>query len=148
VNNIFFGALAWILLHEIAHVHLKHEVLIPIDQRVRQEFDADDFATRWVLKEAGQGLAREFRTLMVCVALAWLFLNEDTIGVGVDHPPAFARFRDAIAHFDVGARSVALENAFYLFKAVFAPALEPPAFDTSKEAFEWIRDRLDELFSR
>jgi hypothetical protein len=148
VNNVFFGALAWVLLHEIGHVHLKHEQFIPVDQRLRQEFVADDFATRWILDDAGEGLQREFRVLMICVALAWLFLNEEAIGKGADHPAAFLRFREAEVLFDMGDRSPALENAAYLFKAIFDPASEPPAFDTPKDAFGWVSSRLDELFPR
>ena len=148
VNNVFFGALAWVLLHEIGHVHLKHEQFIPADQRVRQEFVADDFATRWVLDRSGQGLQREFRVLIVCVALAWLFLNEEAIGKGADHPPAFLRFQEAVAHFDMSERSPALENAAYLFKAIFDPETEPPAFDTPLQMFEWVKFRLDKLFPR
>ena len=56
VNNLFFGALSWILLHEVAHVHHQDEMLIPSAQRIAQEYRADDFATRWILDDAGQGL--------------------------------------------------------------------------------------------
>lgn len=148
VNNVFFGALAWVILHEIGHVHLKHEMLIPASQLVKQEFAADDFATRWILEGAGQGLQREFRVLVICVALAWLFLNEETIGKGTDHPPAIVRFQDAAANFGLGDRSAALENAAYLFKAIFDPETEPPAFDSPKESFEWVTGRLSVLFPR
>jgi hypothetical protein len=46
VNNVFFGALSWIILHEIAHVHHGDEKFIPADLLVRQEYRADDFARR------------------------------------------------------------------------------------------------------
>jgi hypothetical protein len=148
VNNVFFGALSWVLLHEIGHVHLEHELLIPADQLVRQEFAADGFATEWVLADAGEGLQREFRVLMVCVALAWIFLNEETIGRGADHPAAIVRLQEAVAHFDVGARSAALENAVYLFKSIFDPETDPPGFESPEEAFEWMQSRLEVIFPR
>ncbi len=148
VNNIFYGALSWILLHEIGHLHLKHEKLIPADERIRDEYAADEFATKWVLDDAGNGLLREFRVLMVAVAFAWLFLKEAGPGTGKDHPPAIVRFREAIEHFEVGARSVGIECAGYLFKAIFDPATPPPAFDTPSEQFDWVSRRLEELFPR
>lgn len=146
MNNVFFGALSWVILHEIAHVHHKDEKLIPAGLLVRQEYRADDFATRWILDGAGRGLAREFRVLMIIVALTWLFLNERALGQGSDHPPAYLRFREAVALFEVGERSVALENAAYILKALFDPAAQPPPHDTAEEAFEWISSRLEVLF--
>lgn len=148
VNNIFFGALSWILLHEIGHVHLAHEIHIPADQRIRQEFQADDFATRWVLDDSGNGVNREFRALMICVALAWLFMNEETIGRDKVHPPAIVRFKEATSKFCLGTRSVALENVAYLFKAIFDPETSPPIFDSPEESFAWISERLTVLFPR
>lgn len=148
VNNVFYGALAWVLLHEIGHVYLDHEESIPVEQRLRQEFAADGFATRWVLCDAGQEMQREFRVLMVCVGLAWLFLNEETIGKGRQHPAAILRFQEAAALFELDDTSVALENATYIFKAIFDPETELQAFDSPKEAFEQITSRLEELFPR
>ncbi|WP_374650093.1 phage exclusion protein Lit family protein [Dongia sp.] len=146
VNNVFYGALSWIMLHEIAHVHQQHSALIPAHLRVRQEFQADDFATRWILDDAGNGLYREFRVLMIVVALTWLFLHEDTVGIGKDHPATILRFRDAGALFKMGDRSAGLENAGYVLKALLDPATPAPSFNTSTEVFEWISDRLEILF--
>lgn len=148
VNNIFFGALSWILLHEIGHVHLKHEKDIPVDQRLRQEFQADNFATCWILDEAGFGIQREFRVLVVCVALSWLFLNEEKLGQGRDHPAAITRFQESVAKFEMGERSAGLENAAYVLKAIFDPASKSPACETPKELFEWTANRLTELFRK
>jgi hypothetical protein len=146
VNNVFYGALSWILLHEIAHVHHGHEKLIPANLLVRQEYRADDFATRWILDTAGNGLYREFRVLMIVVALTWLFLHEQTVGRGSDHPATILRFREAAALFEMGDRSVGLENAAYVLKALLDPTTPAPPFDTPKEVFEWVSDRLETLF--
>lgn len=148
VNNAFYGALSWILLHEIGHVHHQHLILIPVDQRLQQEFQADNFATHWILDQSGSGLQREFRVLMVCVALSWLFLNEKTLGQGADHPPTIIRFQEAISLFDMGERSPALENAAYIFKAIFFPTTQAPTFDTPKQSFEWVANRLSVIFPR
>lgn len=148
VNNVFYGALSWVLLHEIGHIHHQHLILIPVDQRLRQEFQADDFATRWILDQSGSGIEREFRILVVCVALSWLFLNEKTLGQGSNHPPAIIRFQEAKAIFNMGERSPALENAAYVFKAIFDPTSQAPTFETPKQSFEWIAKRLSEIFPR
>lgn len=146
VNNIFFGALSWIILHEIAHIHNADEVYVPSDQRVRQEYQADDFATKWVLNDAVSEM-RELRVLMICLALTWLFLSEDAVGTGSTHPQAFLRFREAAAVFEMDDElSPGLENAAYLFKAVLDPSTEAPPFETPREYFDWISERLEALF--
>jgi len=45
------------------------------------------------------------------------------------------RFQEAVEHFDMGDRSPVLENAFYLFKAIFDPKTEPPTFDSQQQSF-------------
>jgi hypothetical protein len=147
VNNLFFGALSWAILHEIAHVHHGDSALIPASMKVGQEYRADAFATAWVLDEAGVGLQREFRVLMVSTALAWLFLCEQAKGHGADHPAAILRFREAVEKFAMGERSVALENATYVLKAIFDADSEMPRGMLAREAFEWVCARLELLFS-
>ncbi|ODS02275.1 hypothetical protein AUC71_16190 [Methyloceanibacter marginalis] len=146
VNNVFFGALSWILLHEIAHIYRDDEKFIPVDMQIRQEYLADDFATRWILEGAGKGLKREFRVLVICVALAWLFIGERVLGKGTDHPPAILRFREAAALFQTGERSAGIENAAYIFKALLDPSTPSPPHDTPKAYFDWVSQRLEILF--
>jgi hypothetical protein len=146
VNNVFFGALSWIILHEVAHVHHSDSRFVPPDLAIRQEYQADSFATEWVLDDAGKGLYREFRVLMICVALTWLFLNERVLGKGTDHPPAILRFREAARLFKLGDRSAALENSAYVLKALLDPATPAPLHETPKTAFAWVSERLEILF--
>ncbi|AHG50260.1 hypothetical protein RLEG12_01240 (plasmid) [Rhizobium leguminosarum bv. trifolii CB782] len=145
--HLFFGALSWILLHEIGHVHHKHDALLPADQMVRQETQADDFATSWILNDAGSGLGREFRAMAIVTALAWLLLFESAGGQDPNHPPAILRFRAAVAQFDLGERSPAFENAYSLLKAIFDPSAHPPKKrPTPRQAFDMIAKRLEEKF--
>jgi hypothetical protein len=146
VNNVFYGALSWIILHEIAHVHHGDVKLLPASLRVRQEYRADSFATHWILEDAGNGLHREFRILMVSVALTWLFLQERTMGQGADHPPTILRFKEAVQMFQAGKRSVGLENATYIFKALLDPHTTAPPYDTAQEVFDWVSSRVELLF--
>lgn len=146
-NNLFFGALSWILLHEVGHIHHDHEEVVPASRRITQEEQADDFATAWALEEAGAGLKRECRVLMIVTALAWLFMFEQEGGRSQVHPPVILRFRTAAQQFDLGDRSAALENAAYLLKALFDPTgAVPTRRPTSREAFDWISGRLADIF--
>lgn len=147
VNNIFFGALSWIMLHEIAHVHHHHEKNIPKEQKISQEYVADNFATSWILEKAGRGRKREFRILMISVALLWLFMKEELTGRGPTHPATIYRFREASRQFKMGNRSVGLENAAYLFQCILVPSTNPPEFDTSVELFDWVCTLLEEKYA-
>ncbi len=147
INNLFFGALSWLLLHEIAHVHHGDSRLIPAALKIGQEYRADAFATGWVLDEAGHGIQREFRVLAITVALAWLFLHQQAKGTGYDHPAAILRFREAVFTFEVGERSAALENATYMLKALFDPETEMPTGMKAREAFAWICERIKAKFT-
>lgn len=51
-NELFLAATGWCLLHEIGHLVLGHgdpSGLLPIE-RIRQETEADDWASNWVLQ--------------------------------------------------------------------------------------------------
>lgn len=146
INNIYLGALSWILLHEVAHVHHGDQKFVPNCLRIKQEFLADSFATDWILSDAGQGIEREFRILMIVVALTWLFLFESELGQGKTHPPAILRFREAADRFKAGTRSAGLENATYLLKAILDPATAQPVHETPMQAFEWMSERLEAMF--
>jgi hypothetical protein len=146
-TNLFLGATSWVVLHEIAHVHHGHEKLIPASERVRDEFQADRFATDWVLEEARNGIQREFRVLTISVAMLWIFLNEMTLGRDTEHPAAILRFREVAQHFHLKGRSVALEQIFYILTPILLPEFAAPGFDTPKEAFDWLYERLGEKFA-
>ena len=145
INNLFFGALSWILLHEIGHVHRNHLMEIPRESRLRQEYQADAFATSWILASA-QGDEREFRVLAICVALIWLFLSQQNPRGDTIHPQPYLRFREAAAEFQLKNDSGALLGATYAFKAILDPTTPMPSFDGANEAFDWLAQRLENLF--
>jgi hypothetical protein len=47
----------------------------------------------------------------------------------------------------MGARSPGPENATYLLKALFDPGTEMPTGMMAHEAFEWMCERLEVIFS-
>jgi hypothetical protein len=146
IRELFLGALGWLVLHEIGHVALDHEVLVPADQRVTQEHQADEFATKWIMDGARHGLKREFRVMAVSTAMAYLLLNQRVKGVGPTHPPAIQRVRRTIEEYTVDDRSVGLESAAYFLKAIFDPTTSQPQPDGPREAFDWVVERLCQLF--
>ncbi len=146
INNLFYGSLSWILLHEIAHIYHGDLRLLPASMKVVQEFRADEFATNWILDNAGSGRQREFRALAITVAHAWLLLHEATIGRGYDHPLALQRFLGAVNQLELKNRSTALENAAYMLKAIFDPESVMPTALLAHEAFEWVSKRIAEQF--
>jgi hypothetical protein len=151
VNNVFFGAAAWLLLHEIAHLHLGHQKQSPATIRIRDEHQADAFATRWMLEQAGNGLYLEFRLLMASVALTWVMLDATTKSKGSDHPAAITRFNEVTAIYRVATqRSAALENSAYLFKVVFDPInpLPKAIYEDPGEFFAAVAARMNEIFPR
>jgi hypothetical protein len=146
INEIYFSALGWILLHEIAHVHFGHEKDVPDYERIRNEWEADNFATKWIFSCIDEGLTADFRVRAVSLGAVWLLIGEAKLGPGHLHPRAILRLREATSHFKAGSQSVGLEYAAYILKAIFDPETNPPIHDTPDEAFEWIVTRLGVIF--
>lgn len=148
-NNLFLAATSWVVLHEIGHLTLGHSRLVSEPLRLNQEEEADRFAVTWPLEYCPAADQREFRVLAIIVALAWLFLFEQTSRGGGDHPKSIRRFWQAASLFDVPDDSPALENGVYALKAIFdAEATDMPPDLTPRDAFNWIDDRLAQLFPR
>jgi hypothetical protein len=135
VNNLFLGATSWILLHEIAHVHLEHDEVTTGDLLKRDENEADEWASRWVFKKAGSGLEREFRVFAVATGIIWLGLVDKTRRSSGTHPHASERFDRCRNHFGVDPISPGLELSAYITKAFFDPHAETPEVEDPEEAF-------------
>lgn len=147
INNLFFGALSWIFLHEIGHIHLVHEHLTIPGIRNRQEFSADDFATKWILESCPNDQQREFRVLAISLAQMWLLLQEKTVRQGTLHPPAYQRFRETIEHFGVSEDSLALECAGYMMQVLFQEETADMPHDmTAADAFHWCHEQIKQKF--
>jgi len=142
INNVFFGAVAWILLHEVGHVYLDHEE--ESGRSHQQEDEADKFAAEWVFGKVQTEREREFRILVVGVALAWLLLFAP-VGGDAKHPAAYSRVMHVASYFQAAEDSVALEVVAHLFKALFFPSMTPPTFATPKDLFDWTVMQLREL---
>ena len=92
-NELFFGAMGWIILHEVAHVELGHAELSGSYSQ-QQEREADQFATEWILGGLQETDPR-FKKRVFCVAVALLCLQSlETVAAPRwcgTHPPAHER---------------------------------------------------------
>jgi len=91
--EIFLVAVAWYLLHEIGHVTLKHPAE-PLGPTAKQEeYEADYFATDWVLSGVTESTVVLKRALGIAVANVVL-LTTDLLRGSFDsdtHPPSYDR---------------------------------------------------------
>jgi hypothetical protein len=144
VNQLFLGATAWVLLHEVAHVYLRHEETTIAEIRIRQEREADEWATRWMLEQAPEDLRREFRSVACATGLAWIGLSDEMQRGLTTHPHASQRLTTCSSLFPLAELSPALEMAGYIVKAFFNPHAPIPDSEHPSEAFDqilhWYRD--------
>jgi hypothetical protein len=121
INNLFLGACAWCVLHEIAHVALGHQGTNPTHRLLQQEFEADDWATKWLLEKCTDPKQREFRILSCAVGLAWVGIVDSLRRGNNDHPHASERLMKCAEHFGASDLSPALEIATHFLKVFFSP---------------------------
>ena len=137
VNNLFYGAVGWILLHEIGHIHLKHQRIVTDDISKQQENEADRFATDWIL--SGSGIPqphREFRIFAVAAAMQWLGLVDQVRRGSTTHPHTSERLGRCRAIMSPNDDSPGLEPASYMLKAIFLPSIELPESEHAAFAFD------------
>ncbi|RNJ48048.1 phage exclusion protein Lit family protein [Methylocystis hirsuta] len=135
VNNVFLGAVGWICLHEVAHIHLGHEPDTTDALRRRQENEADSWATRWVLDRAPPDLRREFRVFAIAAGLAWIALVDKVRRGSLTHPHAWERLGHCAQVFGTEELSPGLELSTHAMKACFFPHDPIEDFETPQEAF-------------
>lgn len=145
VNNLFLGATGWVALHEIAHIHLQHEVETIDDLRRRQEYEADLWATKWILDDAPHDPTREFRVFSIATGLAWLVLVNTVRRSTITHPPAPLRLLNCAGEFMGDDLSPALEMAGDVLKVLFDPSARLQPSEHPAEAFERLAMHLRTL---
>lgn len=131
-NNLFFGALGWIMRHEIAHVTLRH--LFATDS-IRAEIDADRQATEWLRgnrqidpqrdpgsRPGAAELSLEQRAILIGMALLWVAIFEARVGHSSStHPPPAERFFRCFGLLDLREDSGAAEIVHDILQAWIAP---------------------------
>jgi hypothetical protein len=104
INNLFLGAVGWIILHEVAHVILNHQVETSADLRRRHEHEADSWATEWIFKAVPDEKTRAFRIYATATALSWIGFVDDISRVSSTHPHASERFGRCLTLFSAPSR--------------------------------------------
>jgi hypothetical protein len=92
-NELFIAAIAWIIHHEIAHVRAKHPAMHQI-YAVKQELEADEMATDWILGKCDDPDLRKKRQLGMVTALLAMQLLDEPPGLDTyvgTHPPTVER---------------------------------------------------------
>jgi hypothetical protein len=131
-NNLFFGALGWIMRHEIAHVTLQH---LFVADPIRAEIDADREATEWLRgnrqadpqrdpgsRPAAAELGLEQRAILIGMALVWVAIFEARVGrSSVTHPPPAERFFRCFSLLGLREDSGAAEILHDILQAWIAP---------------------------
>lgn len=137
VNNLFYGATGWVLLHEMGHIHLEHEIDVPSGLKIDQEYDADRWATKWVLPKNGiLPQHYQFRILSLATAMLWIGIMNEVVGPSTTHPPAFHRLDQCRDLMDLGDDQTGLELGAYILKVAFLPTVDVGEFDSPAEAFD------------
>ncbi len=101
-NELYLCAAAWIIHHEFAHIYHGHKnEPINNEESRKQEADADNSATRWILEGIVDEVVLQKRGLGV--AIATLVLTAQDILSGefkeTTHPRSFQRLYDAISPY-------------------------------------------------
>jgi len=131
-NAFFFGALSWIIRHEIAHVTLQHVVVV---DSIQAENDADRQATEWLRGEreadpnrvptAHPGkmeLELEQRAIVAGIGLIWVAMFETAVGIpGKTHPPSAERLFRCFEILNLREDSAAAEILADVLKAWIDP---------------------------
>lgn len=100
-NQFFLMAVAFILLHEMAHIHFKHEgwQSIPNEQKRKDELEADRWAMDWILgKWSEHNTDPKFfakRCMALTLALSYMSCLQIRSGSKPDstHPSVIERFQ-------------------------------------------------------
>lgn len=136
VNNVFLGATGWIVLHEIGHIHHRHEAGAGTDVLKAQEFEADRFATDWILQDLPVNDPRgHFRVFVTAVALFWVAITDSVRRGSTTHPHAWQRLERLGAALPVDDHlNPGYEMAAYVLKVMFVPEHEMPVADHPEAA--------------
>ncbi len=133
-NNLFLAGASWIILHEIAHVHLRHEETTSEYVIRQQEEEADRWAVSWIFEKLNEEEQRGLRILAVATALTWIGLIDSVRRGSTTHPHASERLGKCHALFGGEPEDPGYELASYIVKVIFNPSEELPDSETGNDA--------------
>jgi hypothetical protein len=163
-NQLFLGALRWIMRHELAHHVLKHHArrsVIPDDNKM-QELEADDLATLWMkgnhaadptrpfgVRPSSDELELERRALVMFVGMIWVVQFElGPHGESTTHPDGASRLYAVADRIALSKDSFAYEILSYIVKVLIDPEGHWPADKKQAYAVDAAMDALIKLNRR
>jgi hypothetical protein len=100
-EGLFRLAICFIILHELAHLDLKHSTC-SVDASIRQEREADCYAARWLLEAPGITRVDRLNCLFaVTITMMWLTVLNVYLGPSESqtHPESYERLYDLLDAF-------------------------------------------------
>lgn len=137
-EQVFLGAVGWILLHELAHIDLGHGR----DDRptLELEREADATATRWLFEQAPFGDATARGEGLVCAVLYMWIREFQSEHDDPDHPPVGDRLESCMAQADLHRNAwpkclmSTVADMFFQRRSVKTPGVMKQTFATCDEA--------------
>ena len=150
-DHLFLVAIAFLALHELMHLKLKHDPALSGADAVMQQREADYEAAEWVLRNASDD--RAFVKRALGIGLAFLSLMSREIYVGPEgwptHPPGYDRLYYTLE------REIDEEHAVVWWFAETALRLhlcnydvdfdDDRQFDTAKEAVNYLCNVISKI---
>jgi hypothetical protein len=119
-NELFLGALGWIIHHEFGHVVLKHPLGIETFS-IQQEQEADRYATDWLLDELNRADPR-VKKRALCLSIAVLCLQSLEVKsacLSNTHPGAHERIYANTARFQFGEDEIVFATCAVVLQYLF-----------------------------
>jgi hypothetical protein len=155
-NEVVVRAMTYLLLHEYAHLTLKHTLTADGQWMIEQETDADNFARSFLLDDASSEEQRLVAGLsIVLVTTSSLFLATDFMDIWKSkHPHAIDRIRHAVSGLNLSTQKSkdylyllsAMQLGHFLAQRNISVPLE--RVDTPEHALLYLLDRCDEVRAR
>lgn len=155
-NSLFYGALAWVLRHEIAHITLGHIFSVP-DKLIPQEVEADEQAAKWLRgdraadqtrapgdKPTGIEIELEQRAMAVVLGTLWVATYEIRARqASLVHPPISDRIYNTLDIMQLREDSAALLMAGNCIEVFIDP--ERKCSEEFENSLDFLRDAARRL---
>jgi Peptidase U49 len=155
-EGLFRIACAWIILHEIGHLHSGH-VACREYESISQEKEADRFATDWLLDGASSSQNAESSRINalfgIAVALTWLTVFNVFLGQmeSVTHPQGYDRLFQVLDHAIDPQNKVEHAMVWFFVDQMLLIHMWSAGFNSTQDAkhvYEDPRDHVNDLIDR
>jgi hypothetical protein len=143
-------AAGWILHHELAHIRLDHSATTVGATAKREEKEADECATEWVMSKVRDPKKKQKRALGIAVGL--LVIVSIDLGRGSftsqSHPESFKRLHEALSGLNLGPNHEVYSFACLMMKLNVSRSNLAVEITEYQDTFSDYLDELTFLLSR